>query len=228
MLVRYLVSLALTAFASIACGEDLHALMARCVPEVHPTTMAAIVRVESTGNMFVLSDDGPGNLPLSERRAYFRSIYPSSLEEAAQITKGLIAQGHWVGIGLTQLSNRHLKRMGLSVEQALDPCTNLKGGGQVLMEYYTSAQKRFGNTQEALHAAISAYNSGNFESGIANGYVAKVIKAAGFAVPELKAGTIARSSSPRAAIVRASAAASAPAQPSRLQARFAKLEAENF
>ncbi len=58
----------LVAFAmccGVAQASDLHALMAKCIPEVHPTTIGAIVRAESTGYMYILADDGPGHLPWS-------------------------------------------------------------------------------------------------------------------------------------------------------------------
>ncbi|MCY0853058.1 lytic transglycosylase domain-containing protein [Cupriavidus sp. D39] len=185
---RFLVG-ALTLFIATLChGEDLQSLMARCVPEVHPTTMAAIVRVETGGNMFAISDDGPAGLPWSERKKLIRSFRPSTLEEAVQISRDLAEKGHWFGIGLTQLSNRHLSKLGLSVEQALDLCTNLKSGGKVLLEFFAAAKKKYANENDALQAAISAYNTGNFESGFANGYVQKVVSAARLTVPALRTG----------------------------------------
>lgn len=214
--------------ASAVHAEDLSALMARCVPDVHPKTMAAIVRVESTAQKYVISDDGPGNLPYSERKALLRSFYPSSLEEAAGIAKDLIGRGHWVGLGLTQIASRHLPGRGLSVEQALDPCTNLREGGRILVDSYVSALKRYPDPQEALYAAISAYNTGNFVAGFSNGYVQKVVTAAGYKVPELRDGR------PVAGVKRGQVVAVSSSRnttsrgPTPLQARFARLEAENF
>jgi type IV secretion system protein VirB1 len=62
--------------------------------------------------------------------------------EAADIAKDLIEKGYIVAIGLAQLSSRNLKRLGLTVEQALDPCINLRSGGQILTEFYERALKR--------------------------------------------------------------------------------------
>ncbi len=40
-----------------ARAEDLTAMMQRCTPNVHPTTLSAIVKTESSsGHMFVLLD----------------------------------------------------------------------------------------------------------------------------------------------------------------------------
>lgn len=65
------------------------------------------------------------------------------------------------------------------MEQALDPCTNLKLGAAILSENYRLAANKFGAGQRALQAAISAYNTGNHIGGFQNGYVQKVLAAAG-------------------------------------------------
>lgn len=212
-------------FPGAARGEDLSELMARCIPEVHPKTMAAIVRVESTAQKYVISDDGPGNLPYSERKSMIRSFSPGSLDEAVGIAKDLISRGHWVGLGLTQLASRHLPGRGLSVEQALDPCTNLREGGRVLVDSYASALRKYPDPQTALYAAISAYNTGNFSAGFSNGYVHKVVRAAGYEVPEIRSGVgKVASTRPSGASPRGRPTASRTP----LEARFARLEAENF
>ncbi|MGY8527596.1 lytic transglycosylase domain-containing protein [Paracidovorax citrulli] len=162
--------------------------MAECAPNVHPSTLSAIVRTESNGRMFVLSDDGPRGLPFSERKTMLRSIHPSSPGEAAAIAKDLIARGHLVGLGLTQVSSQNLRALGLTVEQALDPCTNLRAGAQILSSFYKTASSKFEDRQTALMAAISAYNTGSFQRGFSNGYVGKVVANAGISVSALSAG----------------------------------------
>ncbi|CAJ0807565.1 hypothetical protein R77560_04593 [Ralstonia thomasii] len=228
---RTLVVCFLAMVACTAHGEDLQSLMSKCVPDVHPTTMAAIIRVESAGNMFALSDDGPGNLPWSERKNMLRSFKPATLDEAAATTRELLRQGHWVGLGLTQLASRHLSKRGLSVEQALDPCTNLREGGRVLKDFYLDALKTHKEPQAALQAAISAYNTGNFRAGVENGYVAKVVNASRYSVPALTTG---RAISAVASGGSRSRAGQLVQQPIRVRrgsaqdARFASLEAESF
>lgn len=169
-----------------ARAQDLTGLMAQCAPDVHPTTMGAIVRVESGGNVFILSDDGPKNLPWSTRKTMLRSFRPESLKEASQIARDLIEQGHLVGIGLTQVSSRNLPQLGLSVEQLLDPCTNLRAGGQILTNFYLRAVKQYKDPQSALLAAISAFNTGSFDAGFTNGYVNRVVGTSGMTVPALR------------------------------------------
>lgn len=228
---RTLAACFLAMAAAVAHGEDLQSLMSKCVPDVHPTTMAAIIRVESAGSMYALSDDGPGNLPWSERKNMLRSFRPASLDDAAATTRELLRQGHWVGLGLTQLASRHLPKLGLTVEQALDPCTNLREGGRVLTTFYLDALKTHKEPQAALQAAISAYNTGNFRAGIENGYVAKVVNASRYSVPALTTGRPTGTVAGAGARSRAGQLVQNPIRVRRgsaQDARFASLEAESF
>src|SRR5262249_7163983 len=59
------------------------------------------------------------------------------------------------------------------VEQALDPCTNIRAGATILTADYVEASQRFTPGQPALQAALSAYNTGTFWRGFENGYVAR-------------------------------------------------------
>lgn len=190
MLRRTIVTLAGLLFLMLetASANELVEMMPRCAPEVHPTTLSALIRTESGGNKYALADAGPGHLPWRIRKNMVRSFYPATQDEAANIANALISKGHIVAIGLTQVSSRNLKRLGLTVEKVLDPCTNLRSGGQILTEFYEGALKKYGNSEQALLAAISAYNTGNFQDGFTNGYVKTVITASGQKVPELKSG----------------------------------------
>jgi len=77
------------------------------------------------------------------------------------------------------LNSRNLARLGYSIEDALQPCKNLAGGGIILSEFYGDAVRIFGEGQAALKAALSAYNTGNFYQGAA--YVARC-----YSVPAIK------------------------------------------
>jgi type IV secretion system protein VirB1 len=164
--------------------DKILSLLAECAPNVHWSTMSAIVKVESSGNAFALADAGPLNVPYAQRKNMVRSYFPASLGEAAQLARDLIADGHTVSLGLAQVNDRNLDRYGLTIEQALDPCTNLATGAKILSSFYRKASKQYGEGQQALQAAISAYNSGSFERGVSNGYVGQVYAAAGI-VPAL-------------------------------------------
>ncbi|KAA0178841.1 lytic transglycosylase domain-containing protein [Cupriavidus gilardii] len=180
---------AVAALSTATHAEDLTKLMAACAPQVHPSTLSAIVRTESNGRMYVLSDDGPRGLPYAQRKTMLRTIHAGSSEEAATIAKDLIARGHLVGLGLTQVNSQNLPALGLTVEQVLDPCINLRAGGQILTSFFRTASVRLKDPQEALLAAISAYNTGSFQRGFANGYVRKVLVNAGAGVPALSAAS---------------------------------------
>ena len=90
------------------------ALMQQCAPQVAPVTLAAIVQQESGGNPLALHDNTSG-----------KSYAPTTVAEAARLARELIAQGHSVDIGLAQINSRNLPRLGLGVDQVLDPCANL-------------------------------------------------------------------------------------------------------
>lgn len=70
--------------------------------------------------------------------------------EAARLARSLIAAGHSVDIGSTQVNASNFGWLGLTVETALDPCRNIAAGASVLTAY-------------------SRYNTGSPPAGIANG-----------------------------------------------------------
>lgn len=155
------------------------ALIARCAPTVHPETMAAVISAESRGNQFAIADAGPVALPWSQRKSMVRSFYLTTLEASVAKATELIANGHTVSLGLSQVNDRNLARYGLSVRDVFDPCVNVSVGGKILTDFYVRAVKKFGPNQRALHAAISAYNSGDWVRGANDGYVTTVYKQVG-------------------------------------------------
>lgn len=132
-------------------------------PNVAPQTIAAIIRIESGGNQFAVGVNCTGA----------RRLHPKSVSEAAARARYFIAKGYSVDLGLMQINSRNLSRLGLTVEQAFDPATNIQAGAKILCRGYQGAVKRYGPGQSALQAALSAYNTGNYEQGFRNGYVAK-------------------------------------------------------
>lgn len=136
-------------------------LAARCAPGVAVPTMAAIVRVESGGNP----------LALNVNHVRVRPAMPASAPEAAALARQWMSRGFTVDLGLAQINSANLPRLGLTVEQALDPCTNLRVAATILSAGYAEAAKTRGPGQSALQAALSAYNTGDFARGFTNGYV---------------------------------------------------------
>ncbi len=91
-------------------------LIVQCAPQVAPITMAAIVQQESGGDSLALHDNDSG-----------KTYHLGSLYEAAQMAGDLIRLGHSVDIGLAQINSKNLPALGLTMDQVLDPCTNVRG-----------------------------------------------------------------------------------------------------
>jgi type IV secretion system protein VirB1 len=143
-------------------------LLRDCASNVDPRTMAAIVRVESGGNRLALHDNTAD-----------RSYAPADAAEGAAWASELVAAGHNVDIGLSQINSANLPRLGLTVADAFEPCTNLRAGATILGGDYAAAAARFGPGQVALRHALGAYNTGSLFAGGA--YIDRILVAAGLA-----------------------------------------------
>lgn len=170
-----------------------------CALNVHPITLNRIVKVESGGNSLALNVN---KLTGPQPRA-------ASVAEAVRLAESYVAQGYSVDLGLAQINSRNLPRLGLTIEQVLDPCTNIAAGGRILTANYVDAARRWGEGQTALKAALSAYNTGNFSAGFRNGYVAKYYGPGG--VPALEG--VVRQAAARTEAAGSRLATSAPINP---------------
>jgi type IV secretion system protein VirB1 len=139
------------------------AALLACAINVSPVTLKAIVDVESGGNP----------LALNVNRLRGPQPQPASIAEALRDTETYMALGYSVDIGLMQVNSRNLGALGFTIQQVLDPCTNIEGGARILTANYAQAVLAFGEGQDALRAALSAYNTGGFYRGFTNGYVAR-------------------------------------------------------
>ena len=72
--------------------------------------------------------------------------------------------------------------MGLRLEDAFDPCTNLRAMQTLLGDCYARSPAPGSDgparDQQRLRQALSCYYSGNFATGFRHGYVRKVVVAA--------------------------------------------------
>jgi type IV secretion system protein VirB1 len=139
------------------------ATLLACAVNVAPVTLEAIIQVESGGDP----------LALNVNRLVGPQPHPATLADAVTLARGYIARGYSVDLGLMQVNSRNLAALGTTIEQVLDPCTNISSGAAILAANYAEAVQSRGEGQGALQAALSAYNTGNFYRGFANGYVAK-------------------------------------------------------
>jgi type IV secretion system protein VirB1 len=101
---------------------------------------------------------------------------PQTTAQAIQWSQWLIRRGNSVDMGLMQINSRNLLRLNMSVADAFEPCRNVHAAAIILTEQYILATRVQEKSTDALLAAISAYNTGNFHDGLRNGYVSKVLK----------------------------------------------------
>lgn len=144
------------------------ALSQACAPATAPQTLAAIAHVESRFDPLAI---GVNRGPRPPRRA-------RDAREAAAISRALIARGANLDLGLAQINSANLGWLGLSVEDAFDPCRNLRAAATVLHAGYRPLAETAAARQAALRLALSRYNTGDARRGFRNGYVAKVERAA--------------------------------------------------
>jgi type IV secretion system protein VirB1 len=161
-------------------SAEFATLAKQCVPDAPPSTLRAITKVESAFHPLAISINYPEKASSAlglEEGSVALSRQPATLREAVQWTKWLYSRGLTVSVGLMQVNAEHLAGLGLSLEQAFEPCANLKAGWSILNARYRTAAAVLGKGQLALHAAISSYNSGSSIAGFNTGYVEKVIQA---------------------------------------------------
>jgi type IV secretion system protein VirB1 len=141
----------------------IDATLLACAPNIAPTTLIDVIRVESGGDPLQLNVNGLHVQPPRAR----------NVSEATRTAERFVALGYSVDLGLMQVNSRNLAVLGLTVPQVFDPCTNVHAGAAILAGDYAEASHRLGPGQPALLAALSAYNTGDFRRGFANGYVAR-------------------------------------------------------
>jgi type IV secretion system protein VirB1 len=145
------------------------ALAATCAAHVAPDTMLAVARVESGLDPLVIGVNG----------ARPERLTSTTAAGAAATAERLIAAGRNIDLGLAQINARNLGPMGLSVADAFDPCRNLAASADLLRAGWTRAAAGPADPIAAMTATLSLYNTGTIGRGVSNGYVAKVVAAAG-------------------------------------------------
>lgn len=152
------------------------ALALACAPNIHPTTLSALIRHESRGSPYAIG--------ISQKRHYLPQ-QPQTLATATAAADRLIKQGIDFDAGLGQINVRNWARLNLNSKTVFDPCRNLAAAQSVLSSCYVRAIPQHKDPQKALHAALSCYNTGNFTRGFSNGYVGKILAQANIKVPAL-------------------------------------------
>lgn len=149
------------------------ALAAQCAPSVAPETLLSVAHTESRFDPLAIGVNGGKNPPPM-----------GTATDAAQTARRYIAAGYSVDLGFAQINSANLGWLGLSVEDAFDPCRNLGAAARVLAANYMTASRRYGGAT-ALGVALSLYNTGNAQRGYRNGYVGRVYRTAASLVPAI-------------------------------------------
>ena len=140
-------------------------LAQRCASEVATEAVVPLVMTESGGDDMVINvNRGP-------------RVHASSIAEGAALVRRYMAAGYTVDVGLAQVNSANFARLGVTVEQAFDPCTNLAVASTLLQEGYGRAIRHYSGL-DAISATYSLYNTGTLTRGFRNGYVDRVWSAA--------------------------------------------------
>jgi type IV secretion system protein VirB1 len=145
--------------------EALAWLALACAPQVDATTVHALVSVESAGNPHSIGVVG-GAL----------TRQPRDGAEAIATARALRNDGWNFSVGLAQINQANFERLGLTLDNAFEPCANLRAMQAVLGECFDRAALAW-DSQPALRRALSCYYSGNFRTGFVDGYVPRVVDA---------------------------------------------------
>lgn len=144
------------------------ALIDQCKNQNVPTEMIQqIIKVESNFNTFAINVNSKGKSVVT--------LYPKTKEKAKKIATSYIDQGFSVDLGLMQFNSNNLLLKSfahLSLDEILDPCTNIKAGSDIFYNAYIATDKSLPNNTR-IQKALSVYNTGNEKRGFENGYVAK-------------------------------------------------------
>lgn len=148
----------------------------QCAPKVAPGTMLAIIKTESHGKPLAI------NLNHRQRLLY----QPNNIQQALAWVEYLDKHGYNFDIGLGQINIKNVRKYGYRPADMLDPCKNLLVASDILYKNYLRALHGATSKRQALHKALSAYNTGHYGRGFNNGYVQKVIKNSGDVIPIIK------------------------------------------
>jgi type IV secretion system protein VirB1 len=147
---------------------ELQSLARACAPFVAPATLKAVASAESGLDPLAIGVNGPRPVQLRPRTPL----------AAIRLAEALSARGFNLDLGLAQINSVNLARLGLTVASSFDPCRNLAAAAVLIRSDYRRAAPQARGEQAALWTALSLYNSGDPQAGLASGYVARVLAAA--------------------------------------------------
>jgi type IV secretion system protein VirB1 len=134
----------LTTFAALA-------LATACQTAADPMTVLGIAAHESGLDPLAIHDN-------ADNRRYSPTTKADAIHQArALIASHAGARIETIDVGLMQINSANFGWLGLTIENAFDPCKSIEAGAKVLI-------------------AFSRYNTGNPSAGISNGYAPAVVR----------------------------------------------------
>lgn len=152
---------------------DISVVVAECVNVAPTEIVSALIHVESAGAPHALTVIGKAGVVLKQQPKV------KNLEEARRVAALKVAAGYTVKVGLMQVSSTDLARFGIPLSQGFSPCPNILAGSRVYSEIadrVASLGQYFPTYLKKTQAAISAYKTGSYWTGILNGYSDKVMR----------------------------------------------------
>ena len=143
-------------------------LIEQCKNPIVPTKIVKmIVQEESSKNPYAVNVNKDGKS--------FISFIPKTKNEAITIAQSYINAGFSVDVGYMQLNSDNFKQLNTTLENALEPCKNIYLSSTIFYNFYKDTSKKDSSITR-VQKSLSAYNTGSYELGFKNGYVAKYDK----------------------------------------------------
>lgn len=140
----------------------------QCKNPIVPTSIVKmIVQEESSKNPYAVNVNKDGKS--------FISFIPKTKNEAITIAQSYINAGFSVDVGYMQLNSDNFKQLNTTLENALEPCKNIYLSSTIFYNFYKDTSKKDSSITR-VQKSLSAYNTGSYELGFKNGYVAKYDK----------------------------------------------------
>ena len=140
----------------------------QCKNPIVPTSIVKmIVQEESSKNPYAVNVNKDGRS--------FISFIPKTKDEAITIAQSYINAGFSVDVGYMQLNSDNFKQLNTTLENALEPCKNIYLSSTIFYNFYKDTSKKDSSITR-VQKSLSAYNTGSYELGFKNGYVAKYDK----------------------------------------------------
>ena len=136
-------------------------------PTVPTSIVKMIVQEESSKNPYAVNVNKDGKS--------FISFIPKTKNEAITIAQIYINAGFSVDVGYMQLNSDNFKQLNTTLENALEPCKNIYLSSTIFYNFYKDTSKKDSSITR-VQKSLSAYNTGSYELGFKNGYVAKYDK----------------------------------------------------